>query len=313
MHCNVLRGMLTVAAGSLMLFAGRAAPAYTEQQGAADAGLPEMVVEAENEVRQDIHKSMYDFPLSAAVIDTFYAPVDEQVLRVSPVQGLNPFLYNPQDLASNQVPHPWLQDPATDPVVTFYPEDPEGHKARSWQLVVTDYRGSTFRTFSKNGGPPGDLKWDGRGDDATMIQVGYPYSYVFSVVDKGTNTYNYAGTSFRIPAVDYMEGTERRLEFSGDQVFVKDRPRLTDVGEGWLTRAADEVRRDQPRSPLKVLVQAETKALAQERAALVAEYLVDEMILAEDWIETEAVARPDLRSEMDGLVSIRVAHAGRDR
>lgn len=313
MHNIVLRGFLAVAAGSLVLLAGGPAPAVTEQQGSPDSGLPEMVVEAENEVRQDIHKSSFDLPLSAAVIDTFFAPTDDAVLAASPVTGLNPFLLNPEPLASDQVPHPWLQDPAVTPVVTFYPEDPEGHKARSWQLVVTDYRGSTFRTFGKKGKPPRDVKWDGRGDQKDMIQVGYPYSYVFSVVDKGTNTYNYAGTSFRIPAVDYMEDTERRLEFSGDQVFQKDRPKLSDSGCDWLTRAADEVRRDQPNSPLKVLVQAETKGLAEKRAALVAEYLVEEMILAEDWIETESVARPDLRSEMDGLVSIRVAHAERGR
>jgi hypothetical protein len=313
MHNIVLRGIFTVAAGSLILLSGRTAPAYTEVEGAADAGLPEMVVEAENQVRQDIHKTRFDFPLSAAVIDTFYVPADEQLLSVSPVQGLVPFLNNPEPLSSEQVPHYWYKEPATTPVATFYPEDPEGHKARSWGLTVTDYRGSTFRTFGKKGEPPRDVKWDGRGDNGSMMQAGYPYSYVFSVTDKGTNTYNYAGTSFRIPAVDYMEDTERRLDFSGDQVFKRDAPNLSDDGEGWLVTAADRIRKDHPYSPLKVVVQAETIGLAEKRAELVAEYLVEQMILAEDWIETEAEARPDLRSEMDGSVSIRVAHAERSR
>ncbi len=313
MHNIVLRGFLTVAAGSLVLLAGRAAPAYTEQQDAVDAGLPEMVVEAENQVLQDIHKSSFDFPLSAAVIDTFYVALDDRVLSVSPVQGLVPFQNNPVDLVSEQVPHYWYRDPATDPVVTFYPEDPEGHKARSWALTVTDYRGSTFRTFGKKGKPPRDVEWDGRGDQDDMMQAGYPYSYVFSVTDKGTNTYNYAGTSFRIPAVDYMEGTERRLDFSGDQVFKRDRPDVSDTGRGWLVRAADQVRKDHPYSPMRIVVHAETKTLAEKRAGVVADYLADHMVLARDWIETEAVARPDLRSEMDGTVSIRVVHAEKSR
>jgi len=313
MHNIVLRGIFTVAAVSFLLLSGRAAPAYTEQEGAVGAGLPEMIVEAENQVRQDIHKSSFDLPMSAAVIDSFFSSIDEGVLGVSPVQGLNPFLYNPQTLHSDQVPHPWLQDPATTPVVAFYPEDPEGHSARSWQLTVTDYRGSKFRIFNEKGKPPKSVKWDGRGDSNDMIQVGYPYSYVFSIVDKGTNTYNYAGTSFRIPAIDYVEKTERRLEFSGDQVFQKDRPKLSDSGEGWLRRAADQVRKDHPYSPLKVVIQAETQQLAEKRAELVAAYLTEHMILAENWIEIETLARPDLRAEMDGLVSIRVAHAERSR
>ncbi len=313
MHNIVLRGIFTVAIGSTLLLSSRAAPAYTEQENAVDAGLPEMIVEAENQVRQDIHKSMFVLPMSAAIIDTFYSSIDENVLTVSPVQGLNPFLYNPQTLHSEQVPHPWLQDPATKPIVTFYPEDPEGHKAKSWRLIVTDYRGSTFRTFDKKGKPPKRVEWDGRGDEQSMIQVGYPYSYVFSIVDKGTNTYNYAGTSFRIPAIDYVEKTERRLEFSGDQVFKKDRPKLSESGKGWLRRAADQVRKDHPYSPLKVVIQAENQKLAEQRAQLVADYLTEHMILAEDWIEMDSMARPDLRAEMDGLVSIRVAHAERSR
>jgi hypothetical protein len=37
------------------------------------------------------------------------------------------------------------------------------------------------------------------------------------------------------------------------------------------------------------------------------------MILADEWNDTEAVARPDLRSEMDGSVSVRVVHAEKSR
>ena len=313
MHIIVLRGLLTVAAGSLILLSGRAAPAYTEQEGTTGSGLPEMVVEAENQVRQDIHKTRIEFPLSAAIIDTFYVPADELLLSVSPVQGLVPFLNNPEPLLSEQVPHYWYKEPATTPVATFYPEDPEGHKARSWALTVTDYRGSTFRTFGKKSEPPSNVKWGGRGDQGAMMQAGYPYSYVFSITDKGTNTYNYAGTSFRIPAVDYMEDTERRLDFSGDQVFKRDQSKLSVDGEGWLITAADRIRKDHPYSPLKVVVRAETIGLAEQRAQVVADYLVDQMILAEDWIDTEAEARPDLRSEMDGSVSIRVVHAEKSR
>ncbi len=89
-----------------------------------------------------------------------------------------------------------------------------------------------------------------------------------------------------------MEGNERRLEFSGDEVFKKDSPKLMTAGEGWLIGAADQVRKDHPYSPLKVVVYAETKTLAEKRAGVVADYLAEQMVLAEDWVETEAIVRP---------------------
>ncbi len=304
-----LRGFYFATACACLLLCSAPAPAWTEQDATLDEGLPEMVVEAENEVEQAIQKTHMEIPLSAAEIDTFYSETDELILAISPVEGLQPFLNNPELMHSEQVPHPWLRDPAVTPVVTFYPEDPEGHKARRWTLTVTDFRGATFRSFEDGGKPPKSLDWDGRGDHDEILQVGYPYSYIFSVTDKGTNTYNYAGVSFRIPAVDYVEGIERCMDITGDEVFKRGKSRLSETGEEWLVRAADLVRQDHPRAPLKVVVQAESKRLAQDRAEKVAEFLGEHMILSEDWVTVEAVAKPDLRSEMDGSVSIRVTHA----
>lgn len=309
MRLTDLRGFIFITACGCLLLGSAPAPAWTEQDATLDEGLPEMVVEAENKVEQAIRKTTHEVPLSAAIIDTFFSAPDEYILAISPVEGLQPFLNNPEIMASDQVPHPWLPDPAVTPVVTFYPEDPEGHKARLWQLTVTDFRGATFRDFQEKGKPPGSLDWDGRGNQDEILQVGYPYSYIFSVTDKGTNTYNYAGVSFRIPAVDYKEGIERRLDITGDEVFKRGGSRLSDSGYGWLTRAADLIRKDHPRAPLKVVVQAESKRLAEDRAKQVAEYLAESMVLTKEWIAVEAVAKPDLRSEMDGSVSIRVTHA----
>ena len=110
-------------------------------------------------------------------------------------------------------------------MATFYPADPEGHKVKDWSLAVTDFRGSPFRTFDGGGEAPERLDWDGLGDNGEMLQVGYPYSYVFTVTDKGTNTYNHAGVSFRIPALDYRQDGDRVLEIAGGQLFVAERDR----------------------------------------------------------------------------------------
>jgi hypothetical protein len=276
--------------------------------GESGAALPEMVVEAENTVRRDVHKPTFALELTAAVIDSFFTPVDDEALGISPVSGLQPHLNNLERLATDQTPHYWLQEMSTAPVVTFYPEDPEGHRPKSWSLAVTDFRGATFKHFEGNGRPSEKLPWDGRSDRGQMLQVGYPYSYVFSITDKGTNTYNYAGVSFRISALDYRREGDRRLEFAGHDVFLRDAEQLTEEGHEWLTRASDEVRRH-PYSPIRVQVIAESEELAEKRAAAVATFLAESMILPREQVETEAIQKVDLRAEMDGSVTIIIEHA----
>lgn len=277
------------------------------QDGQSGAALPEMVVEAENEVRQEIEKGTFSFELDTAAVDSFYTLMDTEALGVSPVSGLQPHLNNLEKLASDQPPHLWLADMAGDPVASFYTADPEGHKVKDWSLAVTDFRGSPFRSFAGKGSPPDQLDWDGQGDNGEMLKVGYPYSYVFTLTDKGTNTYNHAGVSFRVPALDYRRAGDRVLEIAGGELFKRDESALTDGGEDWLTRATDEIRRH-PWSPVRVVVTAEDLALAEKRADKVGAFLAEAMILPREQVETEAVQKPDLKSEMDGSVAIVVEH-----
>ena len=286
--------------------AGDSGQAWT-QDGESGAALPEMVVEATNEVRQQIEKSSFSFELDAAAVDSFFTAMDADALAVSPVSGLQPHLNNLETLISDQPPHLWIAEMARTPVARFYPTDPEGHEIRAWSLTVTDFRGSPFKTYSGKKQPPEFLTWDGVGDGGEMLKVGYPYSYVFSVTDKGTNTYNYAGVSFRIPALDYRREGDRVLELAGGELFARQDSGLTDDGQDWLTRSADEIRRH-PYSPIRVVVTAETLDLAEQRADIVAGYLAESMILPREQVETEAVQRPDLRAEMDGSVAVVIEH-----
>ena len=284
-------------------------PAGEEWTNAGENGaaLPEMVVEAENAVRQEIEKGTFEFALDTAVIDSFFTVMDAEALGVSPVSGLQPHLNNLELLGSDQPPHLWIPALVKDPVATFYTAEPEGHRTKNWSLAVTDFRGSPFRTYTGNGNPPESLDWDGVGNNGEILKVGYPYSYVFTLVDKGTNTYNHAGVSFRIPALDYRQDGDRVLEIAGGMLFVRKETDLTRGGENWLTRATDEIRQH-PWSPVRVVVTAETMALANERAERVGSYLAEAMILPREQVETEAVQKPDLRTEMDGSVAIFIEH-----
>ncbi len=280
------------------------------QDGQSGAALPEMVVEATNQVRQTIQKSTFTFELDALAVDSLFTAMDQEALQVSPVSGMQPHLNNLELLASEQPPHPWLPEMATTPVATFHTAAPEGHKISSWNLTVTDFRGSPFRTYTGKGRAPERLAWDGHGDSGEMLQVGYPYSYVFTQTDKGTNTYNHAGVSFRIPALDYRRDGTRVLELAGEGLFKPKESALTEEGRRWLVRATDEIRRH-PYSPVKVVATAESDPLAAARADLVAGFLAECLILPREQVETEAVRKPDLRAEMDGSVAVVIEHAER--
>ncbi len=277
------------------------------KDGEEGAALPEMVVEATNEVQQKIDKGTFSFELDAAAVDSFFTAMDLEVLDVSPVSGLQPHLNNLETLNSDQPPHMWIQELARTPVAKFYPAEPEGHKVKSWSLAVTDYRGAPFKTYSGDNDPPESLVWDGVGDSGETLEVGYPYSYVFSLTDKGTNQYNYAGVSFRIPALDYRQDGDRVLELAGGELFSRLDSKLSHQGENWLTRVADEIRRH-PYSPVRVVLTAENKNLAEARTEVVAHYLAESMILPQEQIETETIVRSDLKVEMDGSVAIFIEH-----
>ncbi len=304
---------------ALWLAAGLAVPAAGQTKGGPVAGqqwtedgqsgaaLPEMVVEAQNRVRQTIEKSSFAFALDAAAIDSVVTAMDEIALAISPVSGLQPHLNNLEPLRSEQPPHFWLPEVPTTPVATFYPERPEGHRTRSWQLTITDFRGSPVRNLTGRGDPPALLQWDGRDDHGEILQVGYPYSFVFTTTDRGTNTYNHAGESFRLPALDYRRGGDRVLEIAGGELFPRRESALTAAGSDWLVRAADEIRRH-PYSPVRVVATAENLELAQQRAKVVAAHLADSMILPREQVETDAIQKPDLRAEMDGSVAVVIEH-----
>ncbi len=277
------------------------------KDGEDGAALPEMVVEATNEVRQKIEKGSFSFELDAAAVDSFFTAMDFEALEVSPVSGLQPHLNNLEILKSDQPPHMWIQELARTPVARFYPSEPEGHKIKTWSLAVTDYRGAPFKTYSGKDDPPESLIWDGLSDGGEFLEVGYPYSYVFSLKDKGTNEYNYAGVSFRIPALDYRQDGDRVLELAGGELFSRLDSKLSHQGENWLTRVADEIRRH-PYSPVRVVLTAEDKTTAAARTEVVAKYLAESMILPLEQIETETIVRSDLKVEMDGSVAIYIEH-----
>ncbi len=133
---------------------------FTEP-GENGAVLDDVVVEAENEVRQGVEKTSFEFELSAAVIDSFLSEVDKEALEVSPVSGLQPYLNNLQPMASDQTPHLWLPEIPGTPVRPL----PRPRTRATDEPLAADDHGLprlSLSNFRRQGIPPDKLRWDGR-------------------------------------------------------------------------------------------------------------------------------------------------------
>jgi len=277
---------------------------------AGDSGsvLPEMVVEAENQVIQEALRSVPLREPTAAEIDSVYSPMDESVLSVSPVAGIRPHLNNLVDLTSTLTPHYWLPEMSRDPVVTFYAEQFPGEDITEWELKIVNFRGAPVRTFAGNGKPPRRLTWNGRDDHGRILDVGFPLSYVVTVTDRGSNTYSYNGSSFRITALDYVDEDDRIVAITGGRIFERGRSELTDAGRDVLDKASDAMA-EHPLSAVTMTVTASSTALGEERARVIAEHLAEQLIIPVEEIRRVVEEEPAAAVELDGEVRLTIHNA----
>ena len=54
---------------------------------------------------------------------------------------------------------------------------------QGWKMSITDPQGETFRQFAGNGIPPGEIVWDGKGDNGDIIESGDTYRIILGVSD----------------------------------------------------------------------------------------------------------------------------------
>lgn len=287
-------------------YEGRAFPDSPEDDGAV---LPDLLINAESGVIQDVLRSVPTKKLTAADVDSIVTPMDDEVLQVSPVSGILPHLNNLVDLESEQIPHYWLPDMSTEPVVTFYADKKPGKVVTSWELKLVNFRGLPVKHFKGSGPPPQQIEWDGRNEQGRMLSVGFPYSYVITVKDKGTNTYNYGGASFRITSLDYAEDGSRYVEISGNRLFVRGEPSFGEDGEDLIDKATDAFR-EHPLSAVTLTVVAPKKKLGDARAKAVVARVAEALIIPEEEIKVRVEEHPESAVEQDGFVRFEIHSAG---
>lgn len=181
-------------------------------------------------------------------------------------------------LESDQIRKPWLNKIITPPIAIFHPV--YGRNVKKWELVITDATGKVVRTFSNKGRPPKNIRWDGRDKEGKMIDVGTDYSYYVKAVDQLGNTSQLMGRKIRLPGIFWKDELNSYLRLDGRIVFAENSPSLTKEGESLLLEASDIIRHDLNKR-LKIAVYSRKEELSQSRVRVVAEFLMNRIILPE--------------------------------
>lgn len=188
-------------------------------------------------------------------------------------------------LVSEQVRKPWFHRIITPPIAIFHPIYKEA--VQNWELVITDATGKVFRTFSNKGRPPGNIEWDGRDREGSMLDIGTDYSYYATAVDQLGNTSKILGGKIRIPGIYWKEELNSIVRLDGRVIFKENSQELTRAGERLLLEASDLVRKD-IKKRLRVVVYSRKEDLSLKRARIVGTFLLDRVIMPISMVTTIA-------------------------
>lgn len=300
--------LLSLAA--LCLLATNAA-AQAEDQS-VDGAIHELEVVDVNEFRLEVEKTELDFHPTPADLDAGATEAEEHLFTYKPVESFNPYLFDSERIECPLIPNWGSRSVTRAPVTTFRTGFASGADVRRWQLEITDYRGEIFRRMTGEGLPPASLEWDGRGDHEGVLRPGFPYSFVFTIEDSGTNSYQYAGSTFSLPFLAYKKGRNLVVEASGHSLFEKrSREPLADA-EGRIDRLVREIL-DAPDRAIQVESWAEEEGLAAGRAEWLADRLEERLLLSGGQVAHAGFAYKGNPPGRDGLLRVTLQRGGQKR
>lgn len=189
-----------------------ASPLGLPAQGGGSLGS--LTVEGASQV--SIH---FERPQLKLDLDPMAAPGLEVESTLAIVERQRPDLVQPLLADSSleravRTPHPWLAPFATGTLARLR-QDVKG--VSGWQVEIIDARGAVVRRLAGEGAAPGELGWDGLGDDGAPAPCGLAYAPVLTARDKAGNMRRFVGASFTLPAYRVDGPTGPCLLFSADQ------------------------------------------------------------------------------------------------
>ena len=276
----------------------------------ADPSIHELEVVDVNEFRLQVEKTELEFHPDPGALDSGSTEVEERLFDFTPLATFNPYLFDSERVECPLIPAFNGRPVTRAPVATFRTGFKVGADVKTWQLAITDYRGEIFRRVTGEGLPPDELDWDGRGDHDEVLRPGFPYSFVFTIEDSGTNRYQYAGNTFALPFHAYKDGRNLILEVSGHSLFEKQSSATVAEGESRIDRLLREIL-DAPDRAIQVEAWAESADLAEARAAWLADRLEDRLLLAAGQISHAGFAYKGNPPGRDGLLRLTLQRGGR--
>jgi hypothetical protein len=299
-HMNSPRALLLPILASLL-----AAPPVGAEEAPPPppAAIQQMEVVDDNEFRVQVEKTELDFHPRPEELDDGNTEVEQLLFEYAPLESFNPYLFDSERVDCPVIPDFGSRAVTRAPVTTFRTEFAGSADVKHWRLEITDYRGESFRRLEGEGVPPLELAWDGRSDHDEMLRPGFPYSFLFTIEDSGTNRYQYAGSTFVLPTLAYGEGKNLRLEAAADEFFVTRQATPLPEAERRIDRLLREIL-SAPDRAINVEAFAETSALAAARAAWLAARLEERLLLAAGQVAHEGLSFKGNPPGRDGLLRV---------
>ena len=267
------------------------------------AAIQQLEVVDDNEFRLQVEKTELDFHPRPEELDDGSTEVEQLLFEYAPLESFNPYLFDSERVDCPVIPNFGSRSVTRAPVTTFRTGFAVGADVKHWRLEITDYRGESFRGLDGDGMPPLELAWDGRSDHGEMLRPGFPYSFLFTIEDSGTNRYQYAGSTFVLPTLAYSEGKNLRLEAAAAEFFITREARPLPEAEGRIDRLLREIL-SAPDRAIKVESYAESAPLAAARAQWLADRLEERLLLADGQIAYEGLSFKGNPPGRDGLLRV---------
>ncbi len=311
------RIILTLALGALLLPTGGRPVLAEEPSGAGPEqgqSIHEMEVVDVNEFRLEVEKTDLEFHPSPREIDDGGTEAEALLFAYTPLSSFNPYLYDSERVDCPLIPDFASRPITRAPVTTFRTGFDGSADVERWQLEITDYRGEIFRRLEGKGVPPATLDWDGLGEHDEVLKPGFPYSFVFTIEDSGTNRYQYAGNTFSLPFISYRDGKNQVVEAAGHDLFEKrsEHPLASAEDGASIDRLMREVL-DAPNRAIQVEAWAENEELAAARARWLASRLEERLLLSEGQVAHAGFAYKGNPPGRDGLLRMTLFKGGRRR
>jgi hypothetical protein len=280
--------ILIVIAFTVLFFAQQTAktevtPEAKKQESAGPAkktsgSLDDVTVTGEDKLKVKSEKPLLEIKmnLNEAVLSTL--DTEKKFLEKSPELSVLRDAV-PKILASPQVAFPYLSVFVKEPIANFSLKAMAFDTA-TWELIVTDSKGKTFKKFEGKGKPPEVIEWSGRNTANKMINVGNPYSYLINLLNQAGNPRTIIGSPFVIHYLVHQESYGLYVSVTRNKIFdvEKEKTKILEDGMPVLNEISDYLK-DNFTLSSSIEVYGEEAGVAGEQAKTLAQYFMNTLLL----------------------------------